>query len=60
MDDTRQNELRNWGYTILRFTNQEVIKDAQNVVKRITEKISYLNYLHKQNTPQQSESKSPL
>ncbi len=59
-DVTRQKELERWGYFIMRFTNQQVMKEVENVIKLIAEKISYLNNLHKQNTPQQSESKSPL
>ena len=59
-DATRQKELERWGYFITRFTNQQVMKEVEDVIKLIAEKISYLNNLHKQNTPQQSESKSPL
>ena len=59
-DETRQKELEIWGYTIIRFTNQQVLEETEYVLKSIKEKILQLNNLHKQNTPQQSESKSPL
>ncbi len=50
-DDARQKELERWGYAIIRFTNQQVMKEAEDVIKIIAEKILYLNKLHKQNTP---------
>ncbi|HKZ66050.1 MAG TPA: endonuclease domain-containing protein [Chitinophagaceae bacterium] len=59
-DDARQQELERWGYTIIRFTNDQAINSITDVINMITEKISYLNNLHKQNTPQQAEFKSPL
>ena len=59
-DNARQKELERWGYTIIRFTNDQVINSITDVIKMIAEKISYLNNLHKQNAPQQAESKSPL
>ncbi len=59
-DDIRQKELESWGYFIVRFTNQQVLKEIENVINAITERIFQLNKLQKQNTPQQTESKSPL
>ena len=59
-DEARQKELERWGYIIIRFTNEQVMKAIENVIKIIAEKISQLNNLHKQNTPHQAESKSPL
>jgi very-short-patch-repair endonuclease len=57
-DDARQKELERWGYTIIRFTNQQVLEKPEEVIKIITEKISELTNLRKQNTPQKAESKS--
>ena len=59
-DEARQKELETWGYIIIRFTNEQVMKAIENVIKIIAEKISQLNNLHKQNTPHQAEFKSPL
>jgi cyclase len=59
-DEKRQKELESWGYFTVRFTNQQVLKEIENVIKTITEIILQVNNLQKQNTPQQSESKSPL
>ncbi len=59
-DELRQKELERWGYTIMRFTNQQVMEGVEEVIKVITEKILQLNNLQKQSTPQKSESKSPL
>jgi cyclase len=59
-DGIRQKELESWGYSTVRFTNKQVLKEIENVIKTITERILQVNNLHKQNAPQQSESKSPL
>jgi very-short-patch-repair endonuclease len=59
-DNARQKELERWGYTVIRFTNQQVIEKTEDVIKIITEKVLLLNNLQKQNTPQRAESKSPL
>ncbi len=59
-DEVRQKDLENWGYNIIRFTNQEVMKNSEAVIKIITEKILQLNNLQKQNTPQNAEFKMPL
>ena len=59
-DTARQKELERWGYTIIRFTNQKVTEKTEEVIKIITDKVSQLTNLLKQNTPQKAESKSPL
>jgi very-short-patch-repair endonuclease len=59
-DRIRQEEIEKWGYTIIRFTNQQAMKNSEEVIKIITEKILELTNLQKQNTPQKAESKSPL
>ena len=59
-DDARQKELERWGFTIIRFTNQQVIEKPEEIIKIISEKISQLINLQKQNTPQIAESKSSL
>ena len=50
-DQIRENELQKWGYTVIRFTNEEVMQKPEEVIKVITEKISQLNNLQKQKTP---------
>lgn len=50
-DISRQKELERWGYNILRFANYQVLESPEEVLKIITEKISLLYNLHKQNTP---------
>ena len=59
-DEARQKELERWGYTIIRFTNQEVMKFPGNIIKIIAEKISFLNDLKNKNAFLKAESKSPL
>ena len=59
-DDARQKELERWGYSIIRFTNQQVFEKLEEIIKIITDKISELTNLQKQNTPRKAESKSPL
>ncbi len=60
LDEVRQSDLEKWGCNILRFTNQQVMNQIEEVIKIIREKISDLNNLPKQNTPLKTESKSPL
>ncbi len=60
IDETRQKDLEKLGYTIIRFTNLQVMKKPEEVIEIITEKISEINNLQKQNTLQKAESKSPL
>src|SRR6187200_3119501 len=50
-DDIRQKELENLGYFTIRFTNEQVMKDIEVVIKTITEKTVELNKLFNQNTP---------
>ncbi len=51
-DEMRQKELERWGYIVIRFSNQQVIEKPEVIIKIITEKISQINNLQKQNTPQ--------
>ena len=60
LDEVRQSDLEKWGCNILRFTNQKVMNQIEEVIKIISGKISQLNNLQKQNTLEQAESKSPL
>jgi very-short-patch-repair endonuclease len=46
-DNERENDLKKWGYTIIRFTNQEVAGQSEEVMRIITEKILELNNLQK-------------
>jgi very-short-patch-repair endonuclease len=59
-DEIRENELVNRGYTVLRFTNQQVMERAEEVLKIISERILELNNLQKQNTLRSAEFKIPL
>jgi imidazole glycerol-phosphate synthase subunit HisF len=49
-DELREGELMKWGYTVIRFTNEQVMKTAEEVLKIISEKMLELNNLQKQNT----------
>jgi very-short-patch-repair endonuclease len=60
IDEKRQAELENWGYIIIRFTNEEALNKPEDVLKNITQKIVDLNNIQKQNTPEKAEFKSPL
>ncbi|MFN2440403.1 MAG: DUF559 domain-containing protein, partial [Chitinophagaceae bacterium] len=60
LDEVRQSDLEKWGCSILRFTNQKVMNQIEEVITIISEKISQLNNLRNQNTPEQTEFKSPL
>ncbi len=42
-DAIRQNDLEKWGYNVIRFTNDEVLKNADSVVKKISDKILFIN-----------------
>jgi len=59
-DDARHKELERWGYSIIRFTNQQVMEKPEEVIKIISEKILQLINFQTQNTPHIVESKSPL
>ena len=50
-DDIKQKELESWGYFTIRFTNEQVMKDLEAVVREITEKTAQLKLLFNQNTP---------
>jgi very-short-patch-repair endonuclease len=60
LDKRREKELIGWGCSLVRFTNEEVLKTPGSVISRITEKILELNISTKQNTLPTTESKSPL
>lgn len=60
LDKKRQTELESWGYRVMRFSNQQIMSEIVKVIEVIEDKIVQLNNLNKQNTPEQSESKSPL
>lgn len=60
IDETRQKELERKGYVVIRFTNQDVIKNPEEVIKIITERILFLTNLIKQDVAQKAESKSSL
>jgi imidazole glycerol-phosphate synthase subunit HisF len=47
LDKRREKQLIGWGYSIIRFSNDEVIKTPENVIKNVTEKILELNNLTK-------------
>ena len=47
-DDARQKELERWGYTMIRFTNQQVMEKPEEVIKIITEKVLQINELQEQ------------
>jgi very-short-patch-repair endonuclease len=59
-DAIRQAELERWGNSVLRFTNRQVFENAEDVLQVITGKITELNNIPKQNTPETAESNSPL
>ncbi|MGC4100060.1 endonuclease domain-containing protein [Ferruginibacter sp.] len=59
-DERRQKELQNWGYSVIRFPNEEVLATPEIVIEKITKKILELNNIQKQNTPEKAGSKSPL
>ena len=49
-DEARQKALESWGYTIIRFTNEQVMKNAEEVIHIIVEKISNINNAGKEST----------
>ena len=59
-DERRQAELEKWGYIIIRFINEEVLRKPEEVLEVITRQILELNNIQKQNTPEKAECKSPL
>ena len=42
-DAIRQADLEKWGYTVIRFTNHEVFEQLELVVKKISDKILFIN-----------------
>lgn len=36
-DEARQKELENWGYTIIRFTNEDVLQKPEVVIDKISD-----------------------
>jgi imidazole glycerol-phosphate synthase subunit HisF len=42
-DATRQDELRKWGYTVIRFPNSEIFEQFKLGVKKISDKILFIN-----------------
>jgi len=50
VDESRQKELESWGYTIIRFTNEQVMKNAEEVINIIIENISNINNTGKEST----------
>jgi cyclase len=53
-DEARQKDLEKWGYIIIRFTNQQVMEQSDEVIRIITEK----SFAAKQFTKIQYSSKS--
>lgn len=44
LDQIREKELQNWGYTVIRFTNQEIIGQIENVLERISDIVNLINH----------------
>ena len=42
-DATRQEDLEKWGYAVIRFTNNEVFKQLELMLKKISNKILFIN-----------------
>jgi len=42
-DMSRETELKNYGYTVIRFTNDEVMKDVDSVLAEIKSTVEKLN-----------------
>ncbi len=59
-DRRREKGLKDLNYTIIRFSNEEVYKNPEKVLKEIEIKIFEIQTIQKQNTPVTTESKSPL
>ena len=45
-DKTREQDLRNWGYSVIRFSNQQVLLKTDKVISTIT---TYINNIQSQN-----------
>ena len=48
-DETRQKELEGWGYQVIRFTNQQVITQADRVIASIAKSLTGIFNIQKQN-----------
>jgi very-short-patch-repair endonuclease len=43
LDEQRESELRNWGYEVIRFTNQELFQNIEKVLQTFKKKVEELN-----------------
>lgn len=61
-DEQRTAYLESFGYHVIRFTNEEVLADTQNVLQKIRQIMNHLNEQNKQQTVQNTTStdKAPL
>ncbi|MDZ4794806.1 MAG: DUF559 domain-containing protein [Bacteroidota bacterium] len=59
-NEVRQKELVQWGYTVIRFTNKQVMQQSENVIKSITELIVHKKHLKTNNRLCDSRVCSPL
>lgn len=61
-DEQRTAYLESFGYHVIRFTNEEVLADTQNVLQKIKHIMNHLNEQNKQQTVQNTTStdKTPL
>lgn len=61
-DEQRTAYLESFGYHVIRFTNEEVLADTQNVLQKIRQIMNHLNKQNKQQTVQNTTStdKTPL
>ena len=61
-DEQRTAYLESFGYHVIRFTNEEVLADTQNVLQKIRQIMNHLNKQNKQQTVQNTTStdKAPL
>ncbi len=61
-DEQRTAHLESFGYHVIRFTNEEVLTDTQNVLQKIRHIMNHLNEQNKQQTGQNTTStdKAPL
>lgn len=61
-DEQRTAYLESFGYHVIRFTNEEVLADTQNVLQKIKHIMNHLNEQNKQQTVQNTTStdKAPL
>jgi len=55
-DEQRTAYLESFGYQVIRFTNEEVLADTQNILKKIKHIMNHLNEQNKQQTVQDTKS----